>query len=203
VAESPPTLTEIKAERRPIRYRRLFPMKSNSCLLFSGSLLLVLGLAGCGPSEKSADTASATSAAATAANASSATRPTTGRVLAITANDAMKFNVTEIHARPGEALAVTLTNEGTAPKFSMGHNWVLLAADTDLNAFASDAATAAATEYIPASFKDRVLAATKLLGPKEADTVLFYAPKVPGRYPFICAFPGHMQVGMKGELIVE
>ena len=115
----------------------------------------------------------------------------------------MKFNITEIHAKPGEALAVTLTNEGTVPKFSMGHNWVLLAAGTDLNAFAGEAATAAATEYVPASFKDRVLAATKLLGPKESSTALFYAPTKPGRYPFLCAFPGHMQVGMKGELIVE
>jgi azurin len=115
----------------------------------------------------------------------------------------MKFNVTEIHAKPGEALAVTLTNEGTIPKFSMGHNWVLLTAGADLNAFTSEAATAAATDYVPASLANEVLAATKLLGPKQSDTVLFYAPKTPGRYPFLCAFPGHMQVGMKGDLIVE
>jgi len=115
----------------------------------------------------------------------------------------MKFNLVEIRAKPGEALAVTLTNEGTVPKFSMGHNWVLVAAGVDLNAFAGDAAMAAATEYVPTSFKDQVLASTKLLGPKESDTALFYAPKQPGHYVFFCSFPGHMQVGMKGELIVE
>lgn len=178
-------------------------MKTNSCILVSSALVLVLGLAGCGQSDKSADTASAASAAPVTAAASSSVKPADGRAVAITANDTMKFNITEIHAKPGEALAVTLTNEGTVPKFSMGHNWVLLAAGTDLNAFASEAATAAATEYVPPSFKDRVLASTKLLGPKESDTALFYAPKTPGRYPFLCAFPGHMQVGMKGELIVE
>ena len=59
------------------------------------------------------------------------------------------------------------------------------------------------TEYVPASYRDRVIASTKLLGPKQSDTVVFNAPKQPGRYPFLCSFPGHFQVGMKGELIVE
>ena len=39
--------------------------------------------------------------------------------------------------------------------------------------------------------------------PKESDTATFNAPSQPGRYPFFCSFPGHYQVGMKGELIVE
>lgn len=160
-----------------------------------------MALSACGPTEKSAEPAS--SAPAAPAATSNAAKPTTGRAVALTANDTMKFNLTEIHAKPGEALSVTLTNEGTVPKFSMGHDWVLLAAGTDLTAFTTDAAQAVTTEYIPASFKDRVLASTKLLGPKESDTVLFYAPQQPGHYPFLCAFPGHMQVGMKGELIVE
>jgi azurin len=174
-------------------------MKTNPSLLLGVALIAGLTLAGCGKSDNSAGAASNAPAVTTAAKA----QPADGRVIEITANDTMKFNVTEIHAKPGEALAVTLTNQGTVPKFSMGHNWVLLAEGTDLNAFAGDAATAATTEYIPASFKDRVLAATKLLGPKESDTARFYAPTKPGRYPFLCAFPGHMQVGMKGELIVE
>jgi azurin len=172
-------------------------MKTNSCFLLGGALLLALSLTGCGPSKNAAEPP-----AAAAAN-SSAAKPASGRAIAITANDTMKFNVTEIHASPGEALAITLTNQGTIPKFSMGHDWVLLTAETDLNEFASEASTAAATDYIPASMKSHVLAATKLLGPKESDTVVFHAPTKPGSYPFICAFPGHLQVGMKGHLIVE
>lgn len=162
-------------------------------------------LTGCGRSSDPASAASATaaSAAPAATAAAVADKPATGRAVAITANDTMKFDTTEIHAKAGEALAVTLTNTGTIPKFSMGHNWVLLTPDADLAAFAADGAMAAATNYIPDSFKDKVLANTKLLGPKESDTALFYAPKTPGKYPFICAFPGHMQVGMKGYLIVE
>lgn len=178
-----------------------YDMKTNLRPLLGSSLLAALVFTGCSKSEKAADPA--TTPPAPTPRAASASKPATGRAIAFTANDTMKFNLTEIRAKPGEALAVTLTNQGTVPKFSMGHNWVLLAEGTDLNAFAAEATTAATTEYIPASFKDRVLASTKLLGPKESETVLFYAPTKPGHYPFLCAFPGHMQVGMKGELIVE
>lgn len=179
-------------------------MKTTVTTLILSTALAASLLTGCGRSDASAPTATAASATAAApASATESAKPATGRAIAITANDTMKFNTTEIYAKPGEALAVTLTNEGTIPKFSMGHNWVLVQPDTDLNTFVQDGAMAAATNYIPDSFKEKVLANTKLLGPKESDTALFYAPKTPGRYPFICAFPGHMQVGMKGYLIVE
>jgi azurin len=192
-------LTRIKAGKPELHYLQFNLMKINPSLLLGVALITGLSVAGCGKSKNSAAVPSPAPAAAVAATA----QPTDGRAIQLTANDTMKFNVTEIHAKPGEALAVTLTNEGTVPKFSMGHNWVLLAEGTDPNAFAAEAADAATTEYVPASFKDRVLASTKLLGPKESDTARFYAPKKPGHYAFLCAFPGHMQVGMKGELIVE
>ena len=121
----------------------------------------------------------------------------------ISAFDTMKYSLSKIEAKPGQKVTVELKNEGTLPKATMGHNWILLKEGTDLTAFATEAMTAATTEYVPASFKDRILASTKLLGPKESDTALFYAPSKAGRYPFLCAFPGHLQVGMKGELIVE
>lgn len=163
--------------------------------------LAVLALTGCSRSEN--DTPAASSPATAASVETTKAVPPEGRAIVITASDAMKFNLTEIRAKPGEALAVTLTNLGTMPKFSMGHNWVLLDAGVDIDAFAGDTGLAAKTEYIPTSYKDRIIAATKLLGPKESDTVRFYAPTKPGRYTFLCSFPGHYQVGMKGELIVE
>jgi azurin len=175
-------------------------MKPIPATLLACATMAAAILTGCG---RSSDAATAASAAPAAPATVVADKPTTGRAIAITANDTMKFDMTEIHAKPGEALAITLTNTGTIPKFSMGHNWVLLMPDTDLAGFVADGAMAAVTNYIPDSFKDKVLANTKLLGPKESDTALFYAPKAPGKYPFVCAFPGHMQVGMKGFLIVE
>lgn len=172
-------------------------MKTHSRLILAWAAIVAIGLTGCGKEP------AATGAAKSPAAAGSGTDAAAGRAIEITGNDTMKFSVTEIRAKPGEALAVTLVNVGTMPKMSMGHNWVLLAAGTDVNAFAGAAATAATTDYVPGSFKGQVLAATKLLGPKEKDTVVFNAPTTPGRYPFLCSFPGHFQVGMKGELIVE
>jgi azurin len=157
----------------------------------------ILVLVGCGKQ----DAAKPASAAAPAAAATNG--PKEGRAVAFTANDAMKFNIVEVRAKPGEALAVTLKNQGTMPKFSMGHNWVLLTEGVDIVAFANDAGMAAKTDYVPTAYRDRIIASTKLLGPGESDTVIFYAPTKPGRYVFICSFPGHFQVGMKGELIVE
>ena len=112
--------------------------------------------------------------------------------------------ITEIKARPGEKLSVTLVNIGTTPKFSMGHNWLLLAQGVDIQPFLVKSAEAVTTDYVPlAEYPDKVLAHTKLLGPKERDTATFTAPTTPGRYEFLCSFPGHYQVGMRGVLIVE
>jgi azurin len=175
-------------------------MKTNARILcLTIPVLAALILSGCGKSETRAATAAAPTATQPASNPD-ASEP---RAIELVASDSMKFNLTEIRAKPGEKLAVTLTNLGTMPKFSMGHNWVLLAAGVKVDAFANDASTAVKTDYVPAAYKDRILASTKLLGPKQSDTVTFTAPTTPGRYPFLCSFPGHVQVGMKGELIVE
>lgn len=174
------------------------------------AVLAGLLASGCGNNDKSAPSGAgsssvpeATSSTARSAAADAANAPASGRAVEITANDQMKFSVTEIRAKPGEALSVTLRNLGNTPKFSMGHNWCLFKKADVVDAFIQDAPQAAATDYIPASHQADLIAHTKLLGPKETDTVTFQAPTTPGHYPFICSFPGHYQVGMKGELIVE
>lgn len=180
-------------------------MKSSRMLFVAGLVTGALFFSGCG--KKDGDAAQSPDASATASSPgdSPAGAPTaaSGRQIEITGNDAMKFSVTEIRAKPGESLSVTLVNIGTMPKFSMGHNWVLLKSTQVVDPFVADAMQAATTDYIPQDRKGDMLAHTKLLGPKERDTVTFQAPKEPGRYPFICSFPGHYQVGMRGELIVE
>jgi azurin len=166
------------------------------------ALLTLLIAAPACSSPPASPTASTTAPASTPAAAPAAQAPA-GRAVEVTANDTMKFSVTEITATPGERLSVTLVNVGTTPKFSMGHNWVLLAAGTDPQAFVVAAAEAVTTDYVPASLKAQVLASSKLLGPKERDTVTFTAPSTPGRYEFLCSFPGHFQVGMRGVLVVR
>ncbi len=171
-----------------------------SALLFCAAFLL----AACGKkSDTSAPSAPEASTAGKAPSEAAVQSPASGRAVEITANDTMKFSITEIKAKPGESLSITMKNVGNTPKFSMGHNWVLLKKGTNVEAFATDAMNAAATDYVPAEKKDEIIAHTKLLGPKESDTVTFNAPSEPGRYPFLCSFPGHFQVGMKGELVVE
>jgi azurin len=85
----------------------------------------------------------------------------------------------------------------------MGHNWILLTAGNDPLAFAAAAAPEAASGYIPAKLKDKIVAFIPLLGPKESGEVTFVAPLEPGEYPFLCSFPGHCLVGMKGVLVVK
>lgn len=127
------------------------------------------------------------------------------RVIKIRAGEAnaMKFDVAKISAAPGELLKVTLTNLCALPKNVMGHNWVLLTAGTDATAFSTVAAADAASDYLPAKLKEKVLASVGLLGSNETGEVTFTAPTKPGEYTFICTFPAHCAVGMKGVLVVK
>ncbi|HET7217126.1 MAG TPA: plastocyanin/azurin family copper-binding protein [Vicinamibacterales bacterium] len=161
------------------------------------AILLSLAVAAC----SSPDAPETGPAAASPAAARPAVHD--GRPVEITADDTMKFSIVEIRAKAGERLSVTLVNKGTTPKFSMGHNWVLLTISANVDAFLMAAAEAATTDYVPAAKRADVLAATKLLGPGERDTATFAAPATPGKYPFLCSYPGHAQVGMRGVLIVE
>jgi azurin len=119
------------------------------------------------------------------------------------AGNEMKFDLTRITTAPGETIKVVLTNASTLPKEAMGHNWVLLAAGTDPVAFANAGASEAGNGYIPSKMKEKVLAFVGLLGPNETGEVTFKAPAAPGEYPFLCSFPAHCLVGMKGALVVK
>jgi azurin len=121
----------------------------------------------------------------------------------ITGNDQMKFDVTAIEAKPGQKVTVTLKNAGTMPKVSMGHNFVLLAQDQDPAKFVEASMTSMGTDFIAPDLKGKVIAHTKLLGPTETDTISFAAPRKPGTYTYICSFPGHCAIGMRGTLTVQ
>lgn len=118
-------------------------------------------------------------------------------------DNAMKFDITSIVATPGESIRIVLTNAGTLPKNVMGHNWILVIVGTDPVAFAAAAAAEGANGYIPVKLKDKILAFVGLLGPNETGEVTFTAPTEPGEYPFLCSFPAHCFVGMKGMLVVK
>jgi azurin len=125
------------------------------------------------------------------------------RVVTLKGTDDMKYDITSITAKPGEQLLVKLVNVGKIPKFAMAHNFVLLQKGANSKAFADAAMKAQATAYIPAALKGQVLASTGLAGPGETVQVTFTAPTAPGKYEFICSFPGHYAAGMKGVLVVS
>ena len=162
------------------------------------TLVAALAAVGCSKNDAGA------SAEGSAGGASAAKeQPAGARTIEITAGDNMKFNVQTIEAKPGEQLKVVLRNIGTQPKEVMGHNWVLLKKGADAAAFNAAAVTAKATDYIPPALKDQIVAHTAMLGPRKSDEITFTVPSEVGDYPFLCSFPAHYQVGMKGVLTVK
>jgi azurin len=182
-------------------------------LLLAGTTLL-FSAAACGKKDVATPAPSATatpataptatgSAAAPGTTASTAATAPQARVIEIQATDAMKFSVTRIEASPGEQLQIKLVNVGTLPKEAMGHNLVLLKKGANPQTYANTAMTAKSNDYLPPSLSDQVVAATKMLGPKQTDTISFQVPSEPGEYPYLCSFPAHFVAGMKGVLVVR
>ncbi|MEN7341281.1 MAG: azurin [Pseudomonadota bacterium] len=120
--------------------------------------------------------------------------------IAIKVGDSLAFDTSEISV-PSTCSEVTVTIEhtGTLPAQAMGHNWVL-AADADWEAVAS-AGTSSGFEgnFFPAG-DDRVIAATKLVGGGESDSITFSTSGMDAdaSYSFFCSFPGHWSV-MRGS----
>lgn len=122
----------------------------------------------------------------------------------LTGSDQLQYSTKTLEVAAGDTVVLSLKHIGALPKVAMGHNFVLLKADTKIPEFAMAAAKAATTDYIPADdeSKKAILAHTKLLGGGESDTVTFTAPAEAGAYPYICSFPGHYGV-MQGVLTVK
>ena len=111
----------------------------------------------------------------------------------------MQFDKKVLSASPGQKVTLTLNHTGRGNKMIMGHNFVLLKKDVDVDIFARKAVEARNNEYIPEG--DEMIAYTKLIGGGESVTITFDAP-AQGIYNFICSFPAHYQL-MKGQLIVK
>ena len=124
-------------------------------------------------------------------------------VVEMTGNDRMKYNLETFSVPASSPVKLIFRNVGKMPKAAMGHNVVFLKADVDSGAFATAAAAARDTDYIPVGLEDQILAYTKLLGSGESDTIEFTAPAVSGDYEFLCSFPAHLFAGMLGVMTVE
>jgi azurin len=125
------------------------------------------------------------------------------RTVELTGNDTMKYDVTNIDAKPGETLRIVLKNVGSMPKVAMAHNVVILKPGTDGAAFTSAGITSRETDFIAPAMKADVLAATTMAGAGETVEVVFKVPAKPATYPYVCTFPGHFASGMHGTIVAK
>jgi azurin len=122
------------------------------------------------------------------------------KTLEISAGKNLTFSTRVLKAKPGEAIKLTFINPDVVP-----HNWVLVKPDSlarvgDLaNKLVADP-EAFTRHYVPKT--DDVICYTDIVSPQDQMSIYFKAPTTPGRYPYLCSFPGHWMV-MNGELIVE
>ena len=117
-----------------------------------------------------------------------------------TVSQEMAFDKTELKAQAGQTVEIKLENVDQMP-----HNLVVITAGS-LDTFGPTVDKFVTTPdaekmgYVPNS--RYVLGATKMLDPTESGSVIFTLPDTPGRYPFVCTFPGHWRF-MQGVIIVE
>jgi azurin len=121
------------------------------------------------------------------------------RAITIETAENLAYKTREIRAKRGEPIALTFVNPDVVP-----HNWVLVKPDTLstvgtlADAMIADP-EAVARHYVPKS--DDVIAYADITEPGKQQTIHFTAPDAPGRYPYLCTFPGHWKL-MNGVLLV-
>ena len=115
----------------------------------------------------------------------------------------MQFDTREFTVKSGEKVELEFKNIGKLPKIAMGHNLVILKKGISSLKFGQKVMSmgANATNPLPESSMVDVIAATKLLGPGESETITFTAPES-GDYQFVCSFPGHFAM-MRGIMVVK
>ncbi|WP_422928660.1 DUF6797 domain-containing protein [Singulisphaera sp. PoT] len=122
------------------------------------------------------------------------------RPVVVEAGKNLTFATPTINVKAGEPIKLVFMNPDVVP-----HNWVLIKPGTlpkvgDLvNKIVADP-DAVTRHYIPKT--DDVIAGTDMVYPQDQFPIYFNAPAKPGRYPFLCTFPGHWMV-MNGVMIVE
>ena len=111
-----------------------------------------------------------------------------------------EVTVTEITVKAGQPLKINLLNTSAT-----AHNLVIVkpGAEQKVGTAANEMAKSMdgyKKHFVPKV--PEVLFSTPLVKPNSSYALRMKAPKEPGRYPYICTFPGHWII-MKGVLIVK
>ncbi|MGH8134306.1 MAG: azurin [Steroidobacteraceae bacterium] len=120
----------------------------------------------------------------------------------IEGNDLMQYNLHEL-AVPAQCaeVEVTLRHSGQLSAKVMGHDWVLTR-DEHMSAIVNAGLAAGLKHgYLPQN-DARIIAATRLVGGGESDTIKFSTATLlqGARYAFFCSSPGHATL-MRGRFI--
>jgi uncharacterized cupredoxin-like copper-binding protein len=112
----------------------------------------------------------------------------------------MQFEPLELRVRRGQRIRLRFENGDL-----MQHNLVIVAPGSDEEVGLLADQLGAMPEgvrlgYVPHTPK--VLLASPLLHPAQHVEMDWKVPDAPGRYPFLCTFPGHWRI-MRGEIVVE
>jgi azurin len=125
------------------------------------------------------------------------------RTVEISAGDNMKYSVPRLEATRGETLRIVLSVVSKFPKKTMAHNVVVLAKGASAAKVNAAAAKAREQDFIPPEYRSDIVAYTGLAGGGETVEVTFTVPDEAGNHEFLCTFPGHYRLGMKGTLVVK
>ena len=124
------------------------------------------------------------------------------KVIEIEIGDNMRYTPSVIDAEPGQKLRVVLRPVGKIK--ALGHNFILLKQGTEAKPFVDKAADATEqTGDIPPAVRNQVIAEIPLVKSGSTGEVTFETPVQRGEYEFVCTFPSHFKLGMKGRLIVK
>jgi azurin len=100
----------------------------------------------------------------------------------------MRYDKATLTVTAGRPVELTLTNPDT-----MEHNLVITLPGRAQEigvAMSADPTAAAATNYVPED-SPAVLHHTRMIEAGGSDTLRFIAPQQPGRYEYVCTYPGH------------
>jgi azurin len=127
------------------------------------------------------------------------TKSTSNTLQLGTQGDQLSFNKTSLSVTHGSTVTLVFKNDAS-PSSGLQHNFVLTQVGKADEVANAGIMAGPEKNYVPDS--PDVIVHTKLLNPGQSETLTFVAPSQPGKYPYICSFPGHGS-NMKGILNVK